>query len=398
MNNIRVTFVSIIVFNRTKFMEEHLLDKSRSKIVLENRTIFTIFSKDLLETSIIIPNEQRIRDDDKVNDIVSYQQNELRNRGHCNFIGTINIHFCGDTQKFYLVDGQHRYEAIKRISRTNNISVVVELVVVTTLDELKRNYQMINLNTPLPEFSEAIDKNVPEKVALLYKSEYSQMWSKNSRARRPNIYFIYFQEALGVITEKLKIENALELKKIVDDYNVRLSKWDFTQFPDSKNLNDCMVQKCRETGLFLGLFRHISDEYCYEWVREIVKQYTGEDMRRTQCKNTSSKASISKSLKTSIWDTNIGKNIRTALCICCNNTEIKIENFHAGHIVAESVGGATDHSNLLPICSACNTSMGVLDMNEFIKRNFPNNYVNFTKRSYTKMLKPKRSILGGLFR
>ena len=379
-------------------MQNQLLDKVKDKIVNENRAISNISSKDLMTIPIQIPNEQRIRDDDKVQEIVLYQQNELRDKGHCNFIGTINIHFCEESQEFYLVDGQHRYAAIKRINRTNNINIVIELVMVKTLDELKRNYQIINLNTPLPEFAETIDKNIPEEVAQFFKTEYPNIWTKSSRARRPNMYFNYFQEALGVITEKLGSKNAKELQDIVVDYNNRLSNWDYSQFPDSKNLNEGMIQKCIENEMFLGLFRHVSDEFGYEWVREVVKQFTGEDMKRTQGKGWSGKACISKSLKTCIWNDNIGDNIRAAHCICCNNAVIKVENFHAGHIVAESMGGETNQNNLLPICATCNTSMGSTHMNDFVKNNFPNQYADFKNRKYTLLIKPKKGGIMGLFR
>jgi len=380
-------------------MQNQLLDKVKDKIVIENRIICNISSKDLMSMPISIPNEQRIRDDDKVNDIILYQQNELRDKGHCNFIGTINIHFCDETQRFYLVDGQHRYEAIKYINRTNNINCIIELVIVPTLDELKRNYQIINMNTPLPEFAETIDKNIPETVAQFFKREYPDMWAKSSRARRPNIYFNYFQEALGVITDKLYLKTPKDLQDIVIDYNNRLSKWNHSQFPDSKNLNEGMIDKCVDNGLFLGLFRHVSDDFCYEWVREVVKQYTGEDMKRTQGKNLSGKMCISKSLKTCIWNDHIGDNIRSAKCICCVDSTIKVENFHAGHIVAESMGGETNQNNLLPICATCNTSMGSMHMNDFVKNNFPNNYAKFEKRDYTMIIKPKKRVgIMSLFR
>jgi hypothetical protein len=379
-------------------MQNQLLDKVNSKINIDNRAICDISSKNLMLIPMLIPNEQRIRDADKVNDIIQYQQTMLRDKGRCNFIGTINIHFCDETQEFYLVDGQHRYEAIKHINRTNNINIIIELVMVHTLDELRKNYQIVNMNTPLPEFPETIDKNIPEEVALYFKNEYPHMWSKNSRARRPNIHFNYFQEALGVLTYKLQLKSTQDLLKIVADYNNRLSNWDYSQFPDNKNLNEGMIQKCIDNSMFLGLYRHVSDEFRYEWVREIVKFNTGEDMKRTHGKNLNTKACISKALKTCIWDTNIGKNIRAALCICCDNNEIKVENFHAGHIMAESNGGNTDQNNLLPICATCNTSMGSTHMNDFVKNNFPNHYANFLKRKYTSIIKPKRGGILGLFR
>ena len=83
----------------------------------------------------------------------------------------------------------------------HNFNVLIEVINVNNKDELKTNYDLINKNTPLPEFPESIDKNIPETVALYFKEKYPSIWSKTSRARRPHIYFNYFQEALGVLTD-----------------------------------------------------------------------------------------------------------------------------------------------------------------------------------------------------
>ena len=378
-------------------MQTILLDKSNQKITTSNHTICNINSKDLLDIPIILPSVQRIRDDDKVKDIVLYQQNELKNKGFCNFLGVINIHFCKETEQFYLVDGQHRFEAIKIINKTNNIPVLVEYIEVTTISELKINYQLINMNTPLPEFSENIDKNIPEQVAIFFREQYPEIWSKSPRARRPHIYFNYFQEALGIITEKLNIASSIELQQIILDHNKKLSKWDHSLFPDGKSINDNMKQKCITIGLYLGYYKHISDDYGYEWVNDIIKQYTGENMKKNNVKQISiSKSNISKSLKTALWDQYIGKNIRSAQCICCNNNEIKVENFHAGHIIPECIGGETNQNNLLPICASCNNSMGTKNMTDFVQNCFPNHYSNFIERKYKIHDNKKQKI--GLFK
>lgn len=372
-----------------------VIDKIKQKIEVNNRIICNIMSKDLFEIPITLPYEQRLLDSDKVNEIVLYQQNELKNKGHCNFLGNLNIHYCNENQKNYLVDGQHRYEAIKIISKTNNIPVIIDYVQVDTMKALKENFELINKNTPLPEFSENIDKNIPETVALQFKQEYRNIWSKTTRANRPTIYFTFFQEALGVITEKLKISSAAELQKIIKDYNEKLSNWDYSMYPDPKTVSDAMIQKCLNTGMYLGLYKHISDDYGYEWVKEIVYQHTGENMKKTKKPITNNKKTIPKTLKMTIWNENIGKNIRTAYCICCNNNEIKVEDFHAGHIIAESAGGETNQTNLLPICAICNTSMGTTNMNDFVKSRFPDNFDNFISRKYT-IPKNKKGIFARL--
>ena len=42
-------------------------------------------------------------------------------------------------------------------------------------------------------------------------------------------------------------------------------------------------------------------------------------------------------------------------------------SFDCGHIVSEKDGGTQEITNLRPICSACNNSMGTQNMIEYIK-------------------------------
>ena len=42
-------------------------------------------------------------------------------------------------------------------------------------------------------------------------------------------------------------------------------------------------------------------------------------------------------------------------------------NFHCGHITSEKNGGDMTLNNLLPICALCNSSMGSVNMWDFIK-------------------------------
>ena len=317
----------------------HFTDKMTNVSSFGNRKIGSIKSKDLLSVCITIPNVQRIRDDDKVNDIVTYQRIELRDHGRYNFFGVINIHYCEETRKHYLVDGQHRYESVRILSNDCNVQVAIELVVVSTIEELKYNYSIINKNTPLPEFPDTINKNVPETAATHFKTMYPTMWSKNSRARRPHIFFNYFQEALGVLCEQLKINNADDLLNMIVEYNKRLMGWDMSGLPEHKNINENMLSKCKDTGLYLGLYKHVSDDYRYDWVKDIIKEQTGKTMIKLK---KTSKKSIPKTLKTTVWNECVGPKHRNAFCICCNDKAIAIEDFHAGHIIAECNNGPKD--------------------------------------------------------
>jgi 5-methylcytosine-specific restriction endonuclease McrA len=70
------------------------------------------------------------------------------------------------------------------------------------------------------------------------------------------------------------------------------------------------------------------------------------------------KVTIPKALREQTWIYYAGKRFE---CRClvpwCRNT-MSVFDFHVGHDIPESKGGTTQLSNLRPICSRCNLSMG----------------------------------------
>jgi 5-methylcytosine-specific restriction endonuclease McrA len=71
---------------------------------------------------------------------------------------------------------------------------------------------------------------------------------------------------------------------------------------------------------------------------------------------------ISKRTRDLLWRSTF--NSLDGHCYVCQNT-IGFDKFEAGHIIARANGGNDTLSNLRPICSACNRSMGTKNMDEF---------------------------------
>jgi 5-methylcytosine-specific restriction endonuclease McrA len=70
------------------------------------------------------------------------------------------------------------------------------------------------------------------------------------------------------------------------------------------------------------------------------------------------KANIPKALREQVWIQNIGNHFEhKCLVEWCKNT-MNVFDFHVGHNIPESQGGATNIMNLKPICARCNLSMG----------------------------------------
>lgn len=71
-----------------------------------------------------------------------------------------------------------------------------------------------------------------------------------------------------------------------------------------------------------------------------------------------------------VWKTYIGMAHGEAPCLCCKSNTIDMWNFHCGHVKSEADGGTIELSNLRPICSLCNSSMGTTNMIKFAKEQF----------------------------
>ena len=71
-------------------------------------------------------------------------------------------------------------------------------------------------------------------------------------------------------------------------------------------------------------------------------------------------------MRDAVWRNGIG-NIYEGVCTVCLINVITPLNFECGHVIAESKGGKTIVPNLRPICNKCNRSMGVQNMNDFIR-------------------------------
>jgi len=81
--------------------------------------------------------------------------------------------------------------------------------------------------------------------------------------------------------------------------------------------------------------------------------------------NIDERKQIPKKIREMVWKTYVGLDTAAVVCWCCKSTMINYFDYSCGHILAKSRGGRATVGNLRPICSLCNSSMGVCDMLEF---------------------------------
>ena len=71
-----------------------------------------------------------------------------------------------------------------------------------------------------------------------------------------------------------------------------------------------------------------------------------------------------------VWKKYYG-NMFDVKCYVCRKRSITPFAKHDGHIIAHSMGGPTDESNIIPICSECNSNMLTRNLYEYQRNTYP---------------------------
>jgi hypothetical protein len=375
----------------------NLADKAiKSNQLVRNNNIetFLVTIKDLVNTNISIPREQRIIVPETINEIEEYQETFFKKHKHFNFIGTINVHFCEEDNKYYLMDGQHRYRTITKLfnKQYHDEKVTIELITVPIYQYVLENYKILNKNTPLPEWSPNIDENIPKQVFVSIQNQFPNIFKKTKNTKRPFINQNDFQEALGYLTEKLNEKHPdshhhiteTDLKALVLNKNSQMQKWTVESYQqiekrvkkwtEYKNIAD-------KNQFYLGMYKKNGQEYHFDWVKEIIQQETGYSVPKIKNINSKTKKkSIPKQRKKEVWNEYIGEEHGVSFCYCCRKEKITQHTFQAGHIIAEAKGGSIALNNLRPICAGCNQSMGTENMRTYIETYYPENLPLFQNK------------------
>ena len=108
---------------------------------LNNKLIKIVKTSEIVnDFQLVIPEIQRIIETNKVNEIVMYQLNELKEKNKTNFLGVLSLNMLEN--KYYLIDGQHRFRALKKLYEeyAHDIEIFIEIVQIKNSAELKENY------------------------------------------------------------------------------------------------------------------------------------------------------------------------------------------------------------------------------------------------------------------
>jgi hypothetical protein len=222
---------------------------------------------DLLEAPIINWEYNRPPDMTRCPDIAKYMYHSKRP-----IDSLFYLHYNNLKKVFEVIDGIHRYTALKLIKQDNNAQpdficpsdyndakwllnqyILVNIRFNCPVGILIEVFQNLNKSHPVPELyirdSSKEKRNIIETITNAWQINYKSHFSSHSKPNKPNINRDKFIELLDKIYDKYKIteENKFVLENLLDHANTHVRR----NIP--KKITKSSLDKCQETGCYLFL-------------------------------------------------------------------------------------------------------------------------------------------------
>lgn len=337
--------------------------------IIVSKTLVTIESiKNVVQYQ---PSDiQRMLNTDHVDALVKDQKMEFERYGQFSMLQSIT---CADYDgKRYILDGQHRIAAFKRLHMDNypleqNLPLVIYTV--SSLDELKEYYVRINKHHPINplEISDAWFKYGKNFCSWLCKEYSGYIKNHEGTSHCPHInlnelmIYIKNKKVFERIPNSMEIINLINKIKTLNSYfekNINtIRQFQFSQ-EFEKRFEKC-IKKDLFHPCFLGVWRQ------FEWL-EIALYLLNTDrpidsLSFSMFHNV--RAKIPKILRCDVWKKRNSSSLE-GTCFVCNNI-LCYENMECGHIIPHVYGGTVSLENLEPICKTCNRDMGIMNLYDY---------------------------------
>lgn len=331
----------------------------------------------ILSLDVKTPVLQRPLDIGRVNDIIAWQRDRLARHGSLLFVGALTCAVISPSPSLLLMDGQHRYHAMKCLALLQpeyNVTVAVVQCpgAGISLEEL---FEMINRAEPVPDYVIHTTLQSHRRVLLdgvreLIIRSFPAFVSSSRAPRRPNVNVDSMIDQIHD-SDLLARHPAMScdpkhLFRFLLYANTRAQ----FSYPARAALAEEKAAKSRCTPLYL------SSDHDGSWTRDTVLFRTFIDSPELmdaplpeaappgQPLVARVRVSIPRAVRNSVWNEAFGREAGIGPCYCCKRV-VSQQDFECGHIVAVARGGLNDLANLKPVCGSCNRSIGARDMDEF---------------------------------
>jgi hypothetical protein len=308
----------------------------------------------LLKHFIISPDFQRNIKKEKVDAIYNESNdNELWFNTHGNI--TLGVIEKEDKKvNYYILDGQHRIEALK--SCKNIFDINVQLIFFDSIIDMKKYFKSINQNSNFEIEYQTTDTDYIQDIKVFLKKQlelhYNKAFCKNNitLGNRYNI-----NEFVNLFDEEIiklfydSNEKEFDCGKYLYDTICDINDDTLNSFDklDNQNLYTNASDKSVFDHQFILCLKNV------KWIDNLLD----EDQEIIFEKIREKKPKITKKLSNAIWNKYIGKENAIGKCFSCKE-KISIQHFECGHLISHKNGGPTTIENLRPFCPECNRQLG----------------------------------------
>lgn len=277
---------------------------------------------------------------------------------------TIAIVNVGSEKEYYLMDGQHRMNAIKIIyektNENNNMIIVVHNV--KNENEMRDLFNELNKDSSknlayvsLPIFGKIIIEKIIKKLSKKYEGCYSENKNAKSSLFSVNEFVTFLQDADYFNANSANSDNSdtdANVNRIIDEIDKK-HKIFFNTLKYLENSDNEKKYSKREIDVITH-YRNViffkNNNFIEYLINNDIPTHDDIEKRRNITDTTRSK----------VWKNEFKKNT-TGKCpvLYCESklSSTTKHGFQCGHIISVANKGKTIESNLRPICANCNSKM-----------------------------------------
>ena len=351
----------------------NITHKNKIKIMNDKEIINLFETPENLYFKQTCGDIQRLLNQEHCNALIQYQLQYYETYQEYSFPNPIIV--CILNGKYAILDGQHRYETIKYLSRAypdRSMNIILSCINIDSEHEYIELFKAVNKNMPLPPM---IQNNtdmwmqIGKKIHTYFIQNYKCYHKASDNPRIPHINFDKMMEYIQTnkIIEKCELQDHQQFidafEKLNGFYRLHWKTAIQKYMKDtSKRIQDCEAKQ-PDKPLFVGIYKK------FEWLDRIVLKIKDKmDYETMEHIESNHRIKIKKPLRKQVWRTYIG--ILAGIwgdegnCFVCQ-TPIDYDEFQCGHVISVFHGGQTNIDNLRPICGMCNRDMGIRNLDDY---------------------------------
>jgi hypothetical protein len=240
----------------------------------ERQTRIAVSIKGLVECDLLKPDIQRLIDEDRVQEIVAYQEEYFKKHQSLFFIGDVTM--VDFNERYYIIDGLHRFEALKMLVHLHPEYLVgVNIIHCVSRDEMIDAFVTINKTLPVPEHVIRNANNRPKRAIIeefrsLLRKHFKPYFSDSNTPHRPNIY----ENNVIDYVNKSDIERFFGTGVMIFKYMLFVNN-KYLAVLDTKNSKRCQ-DKAEKYGTPFPLYLTNDPEYSWlrneVWINEFIQK------------------------------------------------------------------------------------------------------------------------------